>query len=88
MSSIFFSFESAPPGLSSPLVGEGGRAKLGRMRGAPAWHRRHSVQHPSSLSALRADPPSPTRGRRQEAALLNPPAAPSPCPSCGSGRCI
>ncbi|TIM05651.1 MAG: hypothetical protein E5Y62_26515 [Mesorhizobium sp.] len=32
------------------------------MRGAPAWHRRHSVQHPSSVSALRADPPSPTRG--------------------------
>ncbi|RWB21279.1 MAG: hypothetical protein EOQ40_10790 [Mesorhizobium sp.] len=24
----------APP---SPLVGEGGRTKLGRMRGAPAW---------------------------------------------------
>ncbi|TPK71097.1 hypothetical protein FJ930_15865 [Mesorhizobium sp. B2-4-15] len=32
------------------------------MRGAPAWHRRHSVQHPSTVSALRADPPSPTRG--------------------------
>ncbi|TIL31062.1 MAG: hypothetical protein E5Y85_21815 [Mesorhizobium sp.] len=32
------------------------------MRGAPAWHRQHSVQHPSTVSALRADPPSPTRG--------------------------
>ncbi|RWO27984.1 MAG: hypothetical protein EOS09_04040 [Mesorhizobium sp.] len=32
------------------------------MRGVPAWHRRHSVQHPSSVSALRADPPSPTKG--------------------------
>ncbi|TIL59072.1 MAG: hypothetical protein E5Y79_16635 [Mesorhizobium sp.] len=32
------------------------------MRGAPAWHWRHSVQHLSSVSALRADPPSPTRG--------------------------
>ncbi|TIR35362.1 MAG: hypothetical protein E5X64_12695 [Mesorhizobium sp.] len=30
------------------------------MRGAPAWPRQHSVQHPSSVSALRADPPSPT----------------------------
>src|SRR5258705_3899665 len=29
------------------------------MRGVPAWR---SVQHPSSVSALRADPPSPTRG--------------------------
>ncbi|RUX18167.1 MAG: hypothetical protein EOS42_10970 [Mesorhizobium sp.] len=27
------------------------------MRGAPAWRGRHSVQHPSSVSALRADPP-------------------------------
>ncbi|RVB21109.1 hypothetical protein ENZ76_21590, partial [Mesorhizobium sp. M7A.F.Ca.CA.002.10.1.1] len=32
------------------------------MRGAPAGHRRRSVQHPSTVSALRADPPSPTRG--------------------------
>ncbi|RWM77260.1 MAG: hypothetical protein EOR81_18500 [Mesorhizobium sp.] len=32
------------------------------MRGAPARPRQHSVQHPSSVSALRADPPSPTRG--------------------------
>src|SRR4051812_22850072 len=29
------------------------------MRGVPAWR---SGQHPSSVSALRADPPSPTRG--------------------------
>ncbi|TJV69723.1 MAG: hypothetical protein E5Y18_00245 [Mesorhizobium sp.] len=49
-------------GSPSPLVGEGGRAKLGRMRGAPAWHRPHSVQHPSTVLALRANPPSPTRG--------------------------
>ncbi|RUU29502.1 hypothetical protein EOC94_11485 [Mesorhizobium sp. M6A.T.Ce.TU.016.01.1.1] len=32
------------------------------MRGAPAWQGRRSVQHPSSGSTLRADPPSPTRG--------------------------
>ncbi|RUT98314.1 hypothetical protein EOD23_27155 [Mesorhizobium sp. USDA-HM6] len=31
------------------------------MRGAPAWRRRRSGQHPSSVSALRADPLSPTR---------------------------
>ncbi|RWK51083.1 MAG: hypothetical protein EOR48_25875, partial [Mesorhizobium sp.] len=47
--------------LAFSLVGEGGLAKRGRKRGAPAWHRQHSVQHPSSVSALRADPPSPTR---------------------------
>ncbi|RWQ50116.1 MAG: hypothetical protein EOS83_23175 [Mesorhizobium sp.] len=32
------------------------------MRGVPVWHRQSSVQQPSSVSALRADPPSPTRG--------------------------
>ncbi|TIT00076.1 MAG: hypothetical protein E5W88_01990 [Mesorhizobium sp.] len=32
------------------------------MRGAPAWRRRRSVTHPSSVSALRADPPSPPGG--------------------------
>ncbi|TPK96788.1 hypothetical protein FJ567_20600 [Mesorhizobium sp. B2-4-16] len=41
------------------------------MRGVPAWRcrrRRHvcrrltPLEHPSSVSALRADPPSPTRG--------------------------
>ncbi|TIQ88532.1 MAG: hypothetical protein E5X64_33475, partial [Mesorhizobium sp.] len=37
-------------------------------RGVPAWHRRRSVQHPSSGSALRADPPSPTRGEGRAAA--------------------
>ncbi|RWP40014.1 MAG: hypothetical protein EOR08_05885 [Mesorhizobium sp.] len=47
------------------------------MRGAPDWHRQHSVQHPSSVSALRADPPpgashgprppfGPHRGRRKK----------------------
>ncbi|RWK91157.1 MAG: hypothetical protein EOR45_27975, partial [Mesorhizobium sp.] len=30
--------------------------------GCSSWHCRHSVQHPSSVSALRANPPSPTRG--------------------------
>ncbi|TIM48795.1 MAG: hypothetical protein E5Y69_08830 [Mesorhizobium sp.] len=30
------------------------------MRGVPAWQRQRSVQHPSTVSALRADPPSPT----------------------------
>ncbi|PBB31365.1 hypothetical protein EOA60_28875 [Mesorhizobium sp. M1A.F.Ca.IN.020.06.1.1] len=30
--------------------------------GVPAWQRRQSVQHPSSVLALRANPPSPTRG--------------------------
>ncbi|RWH74073.1 MAG: hypothetical protein EOQ86_32575 [Mesorhizobium sp.] len=46
------------------------------MRGVPAWHRRRSVQHPSSVSALRADPPpgashgprppfGPHKGRRK-----------------------
>ncbi|RWO83270.1 MAG: hypothetical protein EOS18_06705 [Mesorhizobium sp.] len=28
----------------------------------------HSFQHPSSVSALRADPPSPTRGEGRSAA--------------------
>ncbi|TPM27446.1 hypothetical protein FJ967_30335 [Mesorhizobium sp. B2-3-4] len=32
------------------------------MRGVPAWQGRRSVTHPSTVSALRADPPSPTRG--------------------------
>ncbi|TJU93362.1 MAG: hypothetical protein E5Y12_28445 [Mesorhizobium sp.] len=32
------------------------------MRGVPAWQRRRSVTHPSTVSALRVDPPSPTRG--------------------------
>ncbi|RWC07132.1 MAG: hypothetical protein EOS52_33760, partial [Mesorhizobium sp.] len=57
----------------SPLVGSegrgktrgsppgGGRAQLGRMRGVPAWQGWRSVTHPSTVSALRADPPSPTR---------------------------
>ncbi|RUV08943.1 MAG: hypothetical protein EOS23_22145 [Mesorhizobium sp.] len=38
------------------------------MRGVPAWHRRRSVQHPSTVLALRANPPSPTRrGERKHA---------------------
>ncbi|RUX20172.1 insulinase family protein [Mesorhizobium sp. M2A.F.Ca.ET.042.01.1.1] len=32
------------------------------MRGVPAWLGWRSVTHPSTVSALRADPPSPTRG--------------------------
>ncbi|RWP45758.1 MAG: hypothetical protein EOR06_30825 [Mesorhizobium sp.] len=36
------------------------------MRGAPAWRRWRSVQHPSTVSALRADPPSPTRGEGKD----------------------
>ncbi|RWM77922.1 MAG: hypothetical protein EOR81_16315 [Mesorhizobium sp.] len=37
------------------------------MRGAPAWQRRHSVQHLSTALALRANPPSPTRGEGKTA---------------------
>ncbi|PBC23925.1 hypothetical protein CK226_05260 [Mesorhizobium sp. WSM4311] len=40
------------------------------MRGAPAWHRRHSVTHPSTVSALRADPPSPTREKEEGVVCL------------------
>ncbi|RWB02759.1 MAG: hypothetical protein E5Y67_07700 [Mesorhizobium sp.] len=39
------------------------------MRGAPAWQKPRSVQHPSTVSALRADPPSPTRGEGKSALL-------------------
>ncbi|RWO79197.1 MAG: hypothetical protein EOQ95_30240 [Mesorhizobium sp.] len=46
------------------------------MRGVPAWHRRHSVQHPSTVLALRANPPSPTRG---EGKLSNRVITPSRC---------
>ncbi|RWA91204.1 MAG: hypothetical protein EOQ32_16990 [Mesorhizobium sp.] len=44
------------------------------MRGAPAWQGRRSVQHPSSVSALRADPPSPTRGEGESATLTRRPS--------------
>ncbi|TIU29139.1 MAG: hypothetical protein E5W38_22040 [Mesorhizobium sp.] len=56
------------------------------MRGVPAWRRRRRLQgrqrltpleHPSSVSALRADPPSPTRGEGGAA----PPAFKRPSPS-------
>ncbi|RWN37994.1 MAG: hypothetical protein EOR96_23480, partial [Mesorhizobium sp.] len=30
------------------------------MRGVPAWHQQRSGQHPSTVLALRANPPSPT----------------------------
>ncbi|RWO22016.1 MAG: hypothetical protein EOS09_22110 [Mesorhizobium sp.] len=39
------------------------------MRGVPAWHRQHSGQHPSTVLALRANPPSPTRGEGKSALL-------------------
>ncbi|PAQ02176.1 hypothetical protein CIT25_12365 [Mesorhizobium mediterraneum] len=61
----------------SPLVGEGGRAKLGRMRGVPAWQGRRSVQHPSTALALRANPPSPTRGEGRRSPAVHP--APASC---------
>ncbi|RWP26497.1 MAG: hypothetical protein EOR92_28170 [Mesorhizobium sp.] len=48
------------------------------MRGVPAWQKPHSVQHPSSVSALRADPPSPTRGEGKAAAPLTPFPPPLP----------
>ncbi|RWM21592.1 MAG: hypothetical protein E5Y01_17460 [Mesorhizobium sp.] len=53
------------------------------MRGAPAWRRPfssqdtrrgspapHFFQHPSIVSALRADPPSPTRGEGEAATTV------------------
>ncbi|RUU29217.1 MAG: hypothetical protein E5Y88_17330 [Mesorhizobium sp.] len=49
------------------------------MRGAPAWHRQRSVQHPSSVSALRADPPSPTRGEGRGDATIPRRHLPRPC---------
>ncbi|RWN99597.1 MAG: hypothetical protein EOS06_16855 [Mesorhizobium sp.] len=39
------------------------------MRGVPAWHQQHSVQHPSTVLALRANPPSPTRREGRRGAL-------------------
>ncbi|RWI20615.1 MAG: hypothetical protein EOQ92_20320 [Mesorhizobium sp.] len=57
------------------------------MRGVPAWHRRRSVQHPSTVSALRADPPSPTRGEGGRPLTPFPPPLPptgttAPLPTC------
>ena len=48
----------------SPLVGEGGRVKRGRMRGAPAGC---SVQHPSSVLALTRQSTFSHKGRREGA---------------------
>ncbi|RWN58821.1 MAG: hypothetical protein EOR99_33550 [Mesorhizobium sp.] len=42
------------------------------MRGVPAWHRRHFVQHPSTVLALRANPPSPTGGEGKTAPFYQP----------------
>ncbi|PZV35496.1 hypothetical protein B5V02_25890 [Mesorhizobium kowhaii] len=39
------------------------------MRGVPAWHRRHFVQHPSTVLALCANPPSPTGGEGKKGHL-------------------
>ncbi|TIL68721.1 MAG: hypothetical protein E5Y77_05935 [Mesorhizobium sp.] len=55
------------------------------MRGVPAWHRRHSVQHPSSGSAQRADPPSPTRGEGK--APLSFPVPPPAHPAIPRQKC-
>ncbi|TIP92822.1 MAG: insulinase family protein, partial [Mesorhizobium sp.] len=42
------------------------------MRGAPAWHRHRSGQHPSTVLALRANPSSPTRGEGRAARVAAP----------------
>ncbi|RWQ40607.1 MAG: hypothetical protein EOS21_15060 [Mesorhizobium sp.] len=47
------------------------------MRGVP-WHRPRSVQHPSTVSALRADPPSPTRRGEGKHAGVSPGSPLSP----------
>ncbi|RWN32190.1 MAG: hypothetical protein EOR97_12180 [Mesorhizobium sp.] len=55
--------ERGEASISSPFSPCGRRCRRRRRkRGAPAWRRRRSATHPSSVSALRADPPSPTRG--------------------------
>ncbi|RWQ44974.1 MAG: hypothetical protein EOS83_32240 [Mesorhizobium sp.] len=43
----------------------------------------HSVQHPSTVLALRADPPSPTRGEGREPTI---PVDPPPASSAPSAR--
>ncbi|RWC06420.1 MAG: hypothetical protein E5Y55_03740 [Mesorhizobium sp.] len=48
--------------LPSPPCGRRWPSEARSDEGVPAWRRRRSVQHPSSGSALRAGPPSPTRG--------------------------
>ncbi|RWE61109.1 MAG: insulinase family protein [Mesorhizobium sp.] len=42
------------------------------MRGVPAWHRHRFGQHPSTVLALRANPPSPTRGEGRAARAATP----------------
>ncbi|RWO56349.1 pitrilysin family protein [Mesorhizobium sp.] len=42
------------------------------MRSVPAWHRHRSGQHPSTVLALRANPPSPTRGEGRAARVATP----------------
>ncbi|RWK64486.1 MAG: hypothetical protein EOR78_24505 [Mesorhizobium sp.] len=44
-----------PTGLASGKAR--GQSPLGRIRGVPAWHQQRSVQHPSTVLALRANPP-------------------------------
>ncbi|RWK54473.1 MAG: hypothetical protein EOR48_16810 [Mesorhizobium sp.] len=41
------------------------------MRGVPGNATPHFFQHPSTVSALRADPPSPTRGEGKKQPLLH-----------------
>ncbi|QKC63389.1 hypothetical protein EFV37_14545 [Mesorhizobium loti] len=40
----------------------------------------HSLEHPSTVSALRADPPSPTRGEGKNSAALIISPVPRPAP--------
>ncbi|TIP76968.1 MAG: hypothetical protein E5X63_41095, partial [Mesorhizobium sp.] len=47
-------------------------------KGCSSWHHLHSVQHPSSVSALRADPPSPTTRGEGRKGSLTPEAPRSP----------
>ncbi|RWP30266.1 MAG: hypothetical protein EOR03_25060 [Mesorhizobium sp.] len=54
------------------------------MRGAPAWHRRRSVQHPSTVLALRANPPSPPR--EKEKRVRPPLTSPLKMPATGRRR--
>ncbi|RUW75117.1 hypothetical protein EOA29_29730 [Mesorhizobium sp. M1E.F.Ca.ET.063.01.1.1] len=65
-----------------------GRSEAWKIKGFETPPRQRSFQHPSSVSALRADPPSPTRGEgggsatppaRRRRSCASPPAS-------GAGR--
>ncbi|RWL18523.1 MAG: hypothetical protein E5X83_04205 [Mesorhizobium sp.] len=47
------------------------------MRGVPAWHQQRSSYHPSTVLALRANPPSPTRGEGKSVRFAR--LGPVPC---------